>query len=203
MIEQQHTDIPLYFVDETMYTVNDRLDRVWAPQGDMVCLKPNKDRFDAIAALAAIDREGNVTHSLIKHRSVKKDDFVQFLDELADITQGPSIVFLDNLVVHKTKVVLEAAARNQQTFIFNGAYTSELNPIEHLWQHAKHGFRRDLIKRSNYKNSQAMFNLVYDSIYRTRPGLLKIYIDSCFRKMREYLNALPHNVNYPQLAPGQ
>ena len=96
-----------------MFTASDRMDRVWAPQGDMVCLAPNIERFEAIAALAAIDRDGDIAHILIKHKSIKKEDFVEFLDELADMTAGPSIIFLDNLVVHKTKIVKETAARNR------------------------------------------------------------------------------------------
>ena len=96
-----------------MFTATDRLDRVWAPKGDIVCLAPNIERFDAIAALAAIDRDGDIAHILIKHKSVKKEDFTVFLNELAEITGGPSIIFLDNLVVHKTKMVKEAAARNK------------------------------------------------------------------------------------------
>ena len=151
--------------------------------------------------MAAIDRDGDISHILLKHKSVCKDDFVQFLNELAEITGGPSIIFLDNLVVHKTKIVKEAAARNQQRFLFNGAYTSELNPIEHLWQHSKHAFRRDLIKRTNYKDTRAMFNLVEKCIDCVDPEMLKMYVKSCFRKMREYLHALPYNVNYPDKPP--
>ena len=45
MIAEQDTDTPLYFLDETMFTASDRLDRVWAPRGDMVCLTPNVERF--------------------------------------------------------------------------------------------------------------------------------------------------------------
>ena len=53
---------PLYFVDETMYTSNDRLDRVWAPAGDCATIRPNVMRFDAIAVVAAIDMNGRVVH---------------------------------------------------------------------------------------------------------------------------------------------
>ena len=46
-----------------------------------------------------------------------------------------------------------------------------------------------------------MFNLVEKCIDCVDPEMLKMYVKSCFRKMREYLHALPYNVNYPDKPP--
>ncbi len=60
--------------------------------------------------MAAIDTEGNLVHYLIKQYSIKKEDFIDFLDETRQQTgSGESFVFLDNLRAHHSKNVKETA----------------------------------------------------------------------------------------------
>ena len=124
---------------------------------------------------------------------------MEFLDGLAmETEEAPCSIFVDNLGVHLTHLVKDAAVRNHQELLFNGTYTSELNPIEHLWQHSKHKFRRDLISKTNFKDADAMFSLVKKSIRSVKPALVKMHVESCFRKMQEYLVHLPSRLEYPK-----
>ena len=190
--------VPFYFVDETMYTANDKVDHVWLPPGESICFRPDIMRFKAIAVVAAIDMKGKIVSMMMKHKFIDQFDFAEFLDMLyMKAKKRPVNIFLDNLAVHRTIHVRETAEMNKQTLVFNGPYTSELNPIEHLWQMAKFRFRRNLITEKNYLNDNKMFSLVRKCIRSVPKKLVKKYVEICFRKMPGYMQGLPERIQYP------
>lgn len=48
--------------------------------------------------------------------------------------------------------------------MFNGAYSSQLNPIEILWAYAKRSFKKRLMTVGDYKDVKLMHKLVEESI---------------------------------------
>ncbi len=58
-------------------------------------------------------------------------------------------MFLDNLLVHKSRVVQEFTAETGLKLLFNAPYSCTYNPIESLWAYAKRKFFREevLIRR--------------------------------------------------------
>jgi transposase len=44
---------------------------------------------------------------------------------------------LDNLIMHKTKLIKEFCSENEIELNYNSIYTSETNPIERAWALAK------------------------------------------------------------------
>jgi len=106
----------------------------------------NAVSFPAIAVVAAIDINGNIISYLIKDFSIKKPDFIQFLNLTKRMMSGSkTYILLDNLKVHHSSEVSDVADRNKQNLLFNGSYSSELNPIEFLWYLAKAKFRAALV----------------------------------------------------------
>ena len=77
------------------------------------------------------------------------------------------------------QTVKDAAVKHGITFIFNAIYSSELNPIEYLWNLAKRAFRRDLIVESNYKNQALITKLVRDAILGASEDALCNWIKLC------------------------
>ena len=71
--------------------------------------------------------------------------------------------------------------------MFNGTYTSELNPIEMLWAWSKPKFTRELINVFDFKNEQLIHELITDCILAVSPVSLKLQVDKCFDLMRDYL----------------
>jgi transposase len=77
--------------------------------------------------------------------SVNGEKFVRFVNKIGKYTSGdPCYLMLDNLRVHHTRQVKDAAARQNIKIIFNAPYSSEFNPIERLWAYAKRAFRRTM-----------------------------------------------------------
>ena len=113
----------------------------------------NAVSFPAIAVVAAIDINGNIISYLIKDFSIKKPDFIQFLNLTKRMMSGSkTYILLDNLKVHHSSEVSDVADRNKQNLLFNGSYSSELNPIEFLWYLAKAKFRSGLLESTDYKD---------------------------------------------------
>ena len=90
---------------------------------------------------------GDLISYLIKEFSIKKEDFIEFLKITKRNMKGARThIFVDNLKVHHTTVVGEAAHKNNQNLIFNGSCSSELNPIEFLWYLSKRKFRTEIMR---------------------------------------------------------
>jgi transposase len=68
----------------------------------------------------------------------------------------PSSIFLDNLKAHHSTMVINAAHRNRIELIYNGTYSSELNPVELVFGIAKRIFRQKMINFFDYKNDRAL-----------------------------------------------
>ncbi len=60
-------------------------------------------------------------------------------------------VFLENLQIHHTRIVMDNAFKNNQVLIFNASYSSYLNPIERLWEVAKRQFIKDCITDADFR----------------------------------------------------
>lgn len=91
--------------------------------------------------------DGNQACILMKPKSIRQEDFVEFLKQLRlkDAHEIRQYVLVDNLSVHRTHSVRDYAAANNQELVFNAPYSSEYNPVEQLWAHAKKYFRREIL----------------------------------------------------------
>jgi len=117
--------------------------------------------FEAVAVVGIIDRHGEVVHVMTRPRSIRTDDFNEFMHEFKEkIGSVKSIVFLDNLNFHRSKKVVSYCKEVEINLIYNGTYSSEYMPIERLWSFAKRNFSRELITCKNFKNSRIIHNLV-------------------------------------------
>ena len=107
--------------------------------------------------VAAINIKGELIAMHVKEKSICRDDFIVFLNQMRrNRNRRKTYVFLDNLNIHHSYIVKERARINRQELIFNAAYSSEINPIERLWALAKRIFARDLITEANFKDKEMM-----------------------------------------------
>jgi transposase len=84
-----------------------------------------------MALIAAISEDGGLEAYSIHHRSINSEDFVAFIQILVSKFHGIEFaMFMDNLRVHKTKVVLEACRLHQVSTIYNVPYSPDFNGIE-------------------------------------------------------------------------
>jgi transposase len=95
----------------------------------------------------------------------------------------PTFIFLDNLKAHYSRVVLETADKCNQTLLYNGPYSSELQPIEVLWSFAKRTFRKEITKITDFKDTQQLIYVVEDCINSVPSWYLSRYTQRCIYLM--------------------
>lgn len=107
MITRLENKQRVLFVDEAVFTTNQSVSDVWWKSGTTPPSKNvNALSFSAVAVVAAIDVEGRLISYLIKEFSIKKEDFIEFLDLTKYMTcSGESYILLDNLRAHHSLAV--------------------------------------------------------------------------------------------------
>jgi len=140
--------------------------------------------FEAVAVVGIIDRDGEVVHVMTRPKSIKTEDFNEFMRDFKEkIGTRKSIVFLDNLNFHRNKRVVSYCKESEINLIYNGTYSSEFMPIERLWSFAKRNFSRELLNGVNFKNSRTIHSLVRKSIDDVPSSHLKKHIQTCIHRM--------------------
>jgi transposase len=78
--------------------------------------------------------------------------------------QAKAYVFLDNLRMHHNHSLGTFAARKNIEFIFNGSYSSELNPAEIIFAQSKRYFARRLHQLEDIRDQKSVMMLVKQSL---------------------------------------
>lgn len=115
--------------------------------------------------LGTINCSGVLTHSMVTRKSIDKEKFITFLQELRDKRpESPLYIFLDNLPLHHSIKVKEFCEAKGIVLLFNAIYSSEFNCVERLWKMSKLSFQRELITTKNVHNKKLIQRLVEWSI---------------------------------------
>jgi transposase len=82
---------------------------------------------------------------------VTKDKFCEYLKDLREVIgKRSALIVLDNLAVHHSNNVAEAARKLHFELCFTPAYSPDLNSIEFIFSKVKNAFRR--LKTHNVVN---------------------------------------------------
>ena len=88
-----------------------------------------------------ISAEGGGEHWQIFKKSVDIPKFKEYIEGLrADNKDKKIAIFMDNLSVHHSRKTKEALAELEIPYVFNVAYSPELNPIELVFSQIKRHF---------------------------------------------------------------
>ena len=93
-----------------------------------------------MSVVAAISKERGLVHYEIIVGSNNAHTFCTFLSNLKAKTITKSVVVLDNLTVHKAKIVTDVYTQEFKE-LFLPPYSCTLNPIERLWSLVKTEWR--------------------------------------------------------------
>jgi transposase len=126
------------WVDESGFYLLPAVVRTWAPQGKTPILRHKLSR-EHFSAISGITLEGRL-YLMMKERSFKGPDVVQFLKGLLEEIAGQVMVIWDGAPIHRSNAVKEflaqgAAARLHLEPLL--AYAPELNPDEGIWRYLK------------------------------------------------------------------
>ena len=99
-------------------------------------------------AVTGIMGEEGLYNFLMKEKSIKKEDHWAFLRDFRERLGHDREValFYDGLSFHKSTETKRLLKSLGIVGLMNKAYSSELNPIEQIWQEAKYLFRRRLLR---------------------------------------------------------
>ena len=73
----------------------------------------------------------------------KAETFIPYLKQLKRLNPGPIALFMDQLNVHKAKLVMPWYEKLNIKPIFNIGYSPEFNPIEACFSQVKRSYNRE------------------------------------------------------------
>ena len=113
---------------------------MWAKSGPLPpSTLRNRLSFTAVAVCGCINLDGQVVHMEIRPNSINQYSFKDFLIGWREKVPASETVYclVDNLGVHRTRLIQEYCQEADIVLIFNGAYSSEFHPQERCWLYAK------------------------------------------------------------------
>ena len=131
------------FIDESGLMLQPVVRRTWSPRGRTPIIK-SWDRHDRLSAISALTipplRRRLGLHFDVQDHNFRTPDIYRFLSSLLSKLQRPLTVILDRLSAHRGAARrLKARFGKRIKFEWLPAYAPELNPVEHVWGHTKHG----------------------------------------------------------------
>ena len=134
----------------------------------------HRDKVSVIAALSVAPtlRRLGLYFLADPKNYVTAETVVKFLRELLKHLRGRVIVVWDGGTNHKGPLIREFCARHPRLHLERlPAYAPDLNPVEFLWSHLKHGRMANFVPESLAQLDQTIHSQLA-AVMRT-PGLLK------------------------------
>lgn len=130
------------FSDESAFSDKPMMRRTWALKGKTPILKvPGGWVTRSVISIITCSPSGQRPRLYfeVMKGTVNADRFVSFLKEMRGHIRGKLILVIDNLRVHKSKIVMAYLKRQKGWLMveFLPPYAPELNPVEYLWSSRK------------------------------------------------------------------
>ncbi len=149
--------IDLMFADETGFNMVPYIPYGWQPIGEQVTIRSAKDRVCNL--LGFLTRKGSLKVWATPH-NINSDFVIECLDEIADQTERPTVVVLDNAPWHASaKVKNKEKEWNEKNLylFFLPTYSPHLNLIETLWRKIKYRW----LKAEDYLSAKKLKEALY------------------------------------------
>ncbi len=147
----------IFFADESRVRADGHSGTTWAPIGETPVITDSGDRF-GINMISAVSAQGQMYFECFEAR-MESQRFIEFLKNLRQSADKPTLVIVDGGSYHKSKSVKEFLKGEGSCLgiklILLPPYSPELNPDEQVWNHAK---RR--IGRMSINTKKAMGDVV-------------------------------------------
>lgn len=128
----------------------------YAPKGKTPIKKSMSKRF-SVHMVSAVTNQGKVQF-MIYSETMNAERLIEFLKQLIKSSTRKIYLILDNLKVHRSKVVKEWVEKSQDkiALFFLPSYSPEMNPDEYL----NCGLKQGLSDRKSPKNKDILQNNV-------------------------------------------
>jgi hypothetical protein len=156
-------------MDESGFMLQPTVRRTWAPKGDTPIQRQwqRHDRLSVIGAITLAPRRNRLgLYWNVQGWNVCGEDGVEFLRYVRWQLRRKLVVILDRWSVHKSHVVQEYLRRHGENIRVEWlpTYAPDLNPVEQVWNHSKHGDLANLAP----DDVEELWSLVSSSIGRTQ-----------------------------------
>jgi transposase len=133
----------IIFLDETLITKSTITKREWTPKKKGLEISFDQFSREVIAIIASVSRDAGVDLIMNFGKSVNKEKFKVYLEELRSRYFFDDIcIVMDNLRVHNCNDVMERLDELGIEYIFTPAYSPDFNPIESVFSIFKNKFKR-------------------------------------------------------------
>ena len=132
----------IIYVDEVMFTTQTLPKEAWSAVNDpfKMDLKSVQQKAKAVVAGISLSRGVELLHMYPKSINVPK--FLTFIEDLRRHRWAEDIVlFVDQLSVHRSKIVAQRLNELNIPLVFNASYSPDFMPIENVFAHVKRHFR--------------------------------------------------------------
>lgn len=139
--------------------------------------------------------DGKMQYAKLVPKALDQNAFADFITELRQSVHHRKRLYLlvDNLGIHKTRLVKARCEAEDVELIFNGAYSSPFNPIERYWAFAKRVFAKHCLTATDFKNKVKMQALVRQSMQEVNTESMGRHVRRCLHDMEDWLN--DYNLN--------
>jgi len=104
--------------------------------------------YKAQSLIAGVSIDQGMDHFAIHQKSIKTQQFIEFLEKLSGLNDGQKIaIFMDNMRVHRSKLAQEAYSRLDILPIFNIPYCPQYNGIESVFSILKEKYKRAMMAK--------------------------------------------------------
>jgi DDE superfamily endonuclease len=136
----------IIFLDETVFTFSTFRSKAWSSQHSCIKVVDSDLKIQTMAMVSAISLENGLEGYLLHPKSIKTEQFVEFVKELSKKEEGKAFsLFLDNLTVHKAKESKDLFERLNITEIYNVPYCPQFNGIESYFSLVKAQYKKLLL----------------------------------------------------------
>ena len=141
-----YDQVKIVFVDEAIFSPQTSLAKSWSAKGTNIEQLDMRHKIKTTAYVAGISEECGLETYLLEPQSINQDSFVKFLKKLRKVNKDqPLVIFMDNLVVHKTKVVTQTMQELNMKPIWCVPYSPQFNGIESYFFLVKQEYKKDLL----------------------------------------------------------
>ena len=106
MTAELNRNSKIIFLDEAVFSANTMLKKTWSLNNDNIKIVDMRKKVKTSAVIAGISLDKGLESYLIQNRSIKNEDYIEYLRQLRTLyPNGRLVLFLDNLQVHKSRVV--------------------------------------------------------------------------------------------------
>ena len=162
----------IYFGDEAGMRTDHHADTTWVPVGQTPVVEVTGER-DGVTMISAVSLRGTL-HFEVFFGRFNVAVFVEFLTKLMHDALGPVSLILDNLSVHKAKIVtdyVDSLDGRLKLFLLP-SYSPDLNPDEWVWKNVKN----DQVGRTGIGRKSELLRVV---TRHTRPATPATIAEDC------------------------